>query len=1067
MIQLLAACVLCLAVLVPLAAQTITINKCLVGSSNTFLSGELFSYQINVVVNGGPAVDLEIQDQLPANLGIDPNNILNDDLTCNGQAIKATVSVTGGTTGGCDGHYRFGALIKWKFTGTICKGMLFARQISVKSKEGEAFECEQMNRASASASNILCSFTPWPHPSYTKRIFLSNSIVVKIVADSDWTVTKKSIGYVGVNVIRYKITVNRKNPYSRIGFYNLYSPIINDVAPAGAIIGSVSHPDSLCPTITYGSNIAHISLCKLDICQNWPQYFYLDVAYPCDDFPAGTAVDNCINLTGQSPPDCNTGQPPYKEQLQICADKAIDKIGCNNNWTGTSGGGPNPTPTYTYPVTPTAYVSYPDAPQDDTCTTDILPAFYTTELDIRKGETYDANHFPDCQGQYYISICNNGNTPVTNISVVDNWPQPCPYLTLLPTPTIYPSNAFSSVTYSGSGGPPSCPTTINFNVDSSFILYPGDCIMITMNYEIDATTPLNTDLNNCVTVNCDGDFADPAPGCPGDSLLSFSKTVCYKFTTEPAKAKPHICKALEGTTNYDPGQWVRYKVCISNYGGAGLTGVLTDLIDPNLTNPSIIGYHYSPNAGSLDCFSLPPISQSPKDSLIYTSPPMPYIPYGQLPPGLISANLSGQWKISLPAQCEVNKYAKLCLLIQAQVKPYTPSGTYWNRAMLVPTGGKPLLDSTAITVAQTAVAQTWKCVKGDLDTNFNSSGAATPGGTVKFRVSVLNNGNVPLTDIVVSDQLQAPFTVFSNNPPMAYISNGPVLGGGCQLDTGLEYSKFTTTYLNKLPVPIECITQTGCTDNKPCPPLDTLNLSSATTGIVRLKFGSGLVLLPGQLLTVELTAVVPATVMPGKTMCNKSWVRACNAVDNKPTLMSMADVCLTVSPFVPNCCPKDMQVSVAPVANSSTITHDVVGPKMLLETSFSLLVSPTVPIQEVRVTIVDKTIAYQPDSACVQCYTPYRFLGTFAQSQATLQTTLGSLQLNPYSVINKEIVYRPGQPTLFSPAQTLAVRIRLPDLNNIPCCEMQGEICLKFVFKDVNCNYCERVVCVPVNYKGQ
>ncbi|MBK6996994.1 MAG: hypothetical protein IPH31_19525 [Lewinellaceae bacterium] len=1015
--------------------------------SNTFLSGELFNYQINIVVNGGTAVDLEIQDQLPANLGIDPSNIINPDMTCNGQLIRATVSVTGGTTGGCDGRYRFGALIKWKFTGTICSGMLFARQISVKSIEGEAFECEQINQASAWASNILCSATPWPNPSYTKRIFLSNSIVIKIIANSDWIVTKKSIGYVGVNVIRYKITVNRKNPYSRIGFYNLYSPIITDWAPPGGIIGSVSKPGTLCPTISYvTSNIASISLCKLDICQNWPQYFYLDVAYPCDAFPAGTSVDNCINLTGQSPPDCNTGKPPYKEQLQICAKKAIDPLGCVNNWTGTSGGGPNPTPTYTFPVTPTAYVSYPNGPQDDTCTNDILPAFYTTELSIEKGETYVANHFPGCQGQYYIRICNSGNTPVTNISVVDNWPQPCSYLTLLSTPN-YPSDAFDNVSYSGCAlGPSCCPSTINFNEKPGFTLYPGQCIMIYMNYEINATTPLNTVLSNCVTVNCDGTFGPPAPLCPGYPLLPFSKTVCYDFTTEPAKAKPNICKSVEGTTNYEPGQWVRYKICISNYGGAGLTGVLTDLIDPTLTNPSIIGYYYSLNAGST-CPNLPAITQS----------------YGQLPPGLISANLSGPWNINLPAQCEVNKYATLCLLIQAQVKAYTPSGTYWNRTKLIPTGEKPLLDSTAITVAQTAVAQTWKCVKGDLDADFNDSGTATPAGMVKFRISILNSGNVPLTDFVVGDQLQAPFTTFSNGPIKAFISSGPVLDAGCQLNVGTEYSVFTTTYLNKLPIPIECLTQNGCTYGT-CPPLDIW--PPPPTGIVQLKFG-GLILLPGQLLTVELTAIVPPTVPPGARMCNKSWVRACNAIDNTPTQVSTAYVCLTISPFVPNCCPKDMQLEIQPIANSTTITPDAVGPKMLLETSFSLLASSTVPIQEVRVTVVDKTIDYQPDAACVQCYTPYRFLGTFAQSQVKLQPTLGALLLNPYSVINKEIVYKPGHPMLFSPAQTLAVRIRLPDLQNIPCCETNGEICLKFVFKDVNCNYCERVVCIPVNYQGQ
>ncbi len=232
---------------------------------------------------------------------------------------------------------------------------------------------------------------------------------------------------------------------------------------------------------------------------------------------------------------------------------------------------------------------------------------------------------------------------------------------------------------------------------------------------------------------------------------------------------------------------------------------------------------------------------------------------------------------------------------------------------------------------------------------------------------------------------------------------------------------------------------------------------------MRINFGPGLVLQPGDLLWVDISATVLPTVAAGTVLCNTSSTRACNKNDNKPTQVSEANVCFTVKPYKPDCCPKEAEISVQ-LLPGVQLTN--MGSYTLLQAAFNLMASPY-PIQEVRVSITDKNITYQPDAACVQCYTKYQYLGTFAQPQ----TALGTLLLNgtgaPYLVINKEIVYKPGAPMLLTPAQQLGVNILLPDLNNIPCCKVEGDICLKFVFKDINCNYCERVVCLPVNYDGQ
>ena len=1071
--QIYAVCLFYIPALVPLFGQTITINKCLVGNTNQFPSGQPFSYQINIVVNGGDANDLEIFDQLPANLGIDPNNIINPPITFVyfGNTVTTTpiVTVTGGTTGGCNSAYKFGALVKWKFTVPIPSGVTFSRQISVKGREGETYECEQMNRSYARASNILCQ--PIPNGGLIPRTFLSNSILVKIIASSCWTAKKEVVGFIGVNVVRYKIIINNSGT---IGCYNLYNPTIRDIIPTNAYIYGVSVPtgSTLSPLLN-SSGIITFTPARFDVCANWPQEMYVDVAYPCPQFPAGTKVENCIQLQGESPEDCNKGQSPYQECFtQVCTGSSFDPtiIGCLKNWVGTGIGGC----VYNYPVTNTAFVSYPgQQPNDTLCASVIIPATYATELSIDKYEPDpNTNHFQGCQGTYCIKITNSGNTPATNISVVDNFPGTL--LNLLSAPTFTPGAFSPSITYSPSCSTFPCnPNTITFNANG-FILYPGYSITICMNYEIRATilgttVPVNIGdlVKNCATVNYTGTFGPLIPLCaPIPPLGSGSQTDCVSFNVEGPKPKPSICKSVEGGTNYLPKDPVIYRVCISNHGGAAMTGVLSDLTDPHLldpANPPIFEYYYSssgvccPTTGS-GVFSpiLPPVIGAP--TINYTT------------------NTITWTGVNLPAQCQINKCAVLCIRIKTWVKDFTPSGTYPNCATFTPPVGVgvPISSCQDITVAQLYAIQSGKTAKGDLDVDYNTPhvgyisplyGTGTPSGTlgstVKFRIYVRNYGTVPVNDVVVSDVLDPQFSTFIVGSTKAYKCLNAAITGTvppflCGSPTQLTLT--SVNYLNTLPVPLTCLTQTGCTTGA------CTFIPVAASKIVKINFGPGVVLQPGDMIWVDLEATILANTPPNATPCNKSYVRVCNQIDNTASQVSNGQVCVQIKPYVPNCCPQNVVLSVD--TTSTTLTPQ--GTNMLLTAGFNISATPF-PIQEVRVTIVDKDIIYTPDAACVQCYTPYKYLGTF-QKAPPPQAAVGSLNLTPslgYVVINKEIVYKPGTPFIFSVPLALNISILLPDLNNIPCCEVRGKICLKFVFKDVNCNYCEKIVCLPVSYFGQ
>lgn len=1005
------------AAVIHLAAQTISINKCLVGSSSTFLSGAAINYKISVGVNGGNANNLQITDVLPTNLGVYPGGIVNPPVG----SATATVAVSGGTN---IGGYIYGGTITWTFTPSIVSGTVFERQLTVKSREGETYSCQQMNAAVATADNILCGSV--------KKQFASNSMLVNINASNDWRIAKKSIGYVGTNVIRYRITLSRQNGTNLTGFFNLYSPLLTDVAPSGAQLLAVSGPSWLNPVLSGNQ----ITMNKLEVSYfQYPQYIYLDVAYPCNLFPAGSVVENCIKLSGQSPPDCNDGQSAYSEPSGSCVVAAADASVCTRNWTGA---------TYPYPVVPREQVDYPLTGQ--VCTKDTLPATYTASMGIDKSEMYPIpNHATGCEGRFRVQVCNNGNMPVTNISVSDAWPGSS--LTLLSPPTFSPGTAFLGVSYTGTYP---APTTIQFNANSGFHLNPGSCIDIYFNYEI--TAPTGTAVSNFATVNYTGNLGNPAPNCAGGpSSGSGTASDSVNFTVEPPAPRPTICKSVVGNPNLLPGQHVQFRVCIANYGGGGLTGTLKDILPPQLINPQVIGYYYSGNSSGY-CLSLSAGS-------FQTTPPNnpdngnPVIGSYTITSGTITWN-----NVNLQQQCEINKWAVLCILLEATVADYTPSGPYQNKAELTPTGGSAIPAVANITVAQLSTIQTWKYVKGDLDADYNTSGNATPGSPVKFRIFIRNTGTVPVNNVVVADQLPALVAAVKNSNIQAFVCTNASVSGSlpytCSSPSG---QAFTPTYFATAP-PVGCLTKNDCTTIT-CPAG-----VAAPQRIVRINFGPGLVLQPGDLLWVDITTTLSPAAPANSTLCNTSSARACNKNDQAATQISEGNVCLTVKPFVPSCCPKNSEIFVQHNTGSYQLSNQVTH--TLLQTNFDLIAAPYA-IQEVRVTITDKNIAYQPDAACVQCYTRYKYLGTFTQPQASLSSLLLNGTGIPYTVINKEIVYKVGAPAMFSSAQTLAVNIMLPDLQNIPCCEAKGEVCLKFVFKDVNCNYCERVICLPVSYNGQ
>ena len=64
----------------------------------------------------------------------------------------------------------------------------------------------------------------------------------------------------------------------------------------------------------------------------------------------------------------------------------------------------------------------------------------------------------------------------------------------------------------------------------------------------------------------------------------------------------------------------------------------------------------------------------------------------------------------------------------------------------------------------------------------------------------------------------------------------------------------------------------------------------------------------------------------------------------------------------------------------------------------------------------------------------------------------------------REVIWNNGG-TSFALPTSLSMQFLLPPASIIDCCELSAKICVKFIFRDINCKECEMTVCFPVPIK--
>lgn len=116
----------------------------------------------------------------------------------------------------------------------------------------------------------------------------------------------------------------------------------------------------------------------------------------------------------------------------------------------------------------------------------------------------------------------------------------------------------------------------------------------------------------------------------------------------------------------------------------------------------------------------------------------------------------------------------------------------------------------------------------------------------------------------------------------------------------------------------------------------------------------------------------------------------------------------------------------------------------------------TTPIQEIEVSVVDYQYTYG-DEACKPAN-----LGIFGNLSSS-QNILNGLNLSGNG--DQVIRWTAGSPAVFN--GQIPIKISKPNILKLSCCKGTFNVCLKVKVVDVNCNVCEKLVCIELPLEEQ
>lgn len=349
------------------------------------------------------------------------------------------------------------------------------------------------------------------------------------------------------------------------------------------------------------------------------------------------------------------------------------------------------------------------------------------------------NLTPGCDARYYISVCNNGNVPWTDLQITDNLN--------IPGITI---NYINLGGWTSSPAVPPYPATTYTFTRPGFILNPGECTTIYIDFTIDSGATIGSTISNTAYLSYVASGTGGGPGgppvdpCPAISCPTIDTTIQNTdddaaFIVEAPKAIPSIKKCIVDPPNalvppiYQIGDVITYSIMVGNSGSADLNTVISDAFgSPQNLNivPGSSTYDYYPNQNAAYKNSCNPPFGAPI--------PPPFIPTED------SSDLQNPfWTIpNMPGICDWNRANFLIITFDAIILPQL-SGTKTNTAT-VPYNASTLSSSVNYSIDEVGILGVFKEADAEIVEN---------GQSFNYTITVSNDGSIPLDNIVITDML--------------------------------------------------------------------------------------------------------------------------------------------------------------------------------------------------------------------------------------------------------------------------------------------------------------------------
>lgn len=946
----------------------ITVNVSAQSSSNCTILGNQISADL-VSSSGTPLTDVKsgldfnLNLTLPGQLNCNGN--YNVTINASGNLMQGTTAATypypfvnsgvneyvNGTTLPSTGSGGIGINIPFKFKpGTTCNKEKGTFKITIKlvCANASVYECEL-------------------------------NVSIKAIAQNYWVVEKKHVfGNLSGGGIYWDVIIRNTNLNPGIGDLNIYRGTIQDNVSSGQIINVSSNAIGLT-----GINTSTASWNTGTILSTTSYVVYNVQTYSCA--PAGTIVTNCVKY------DFCLG----KEVSIIIIDEAKQEKKSEQSKKlvppGSSGPiGPAPKPCC-------------EGANGKTCASVTLVGTASTSANFDKSLTYGANlnYAQGCEGEYQITVSNNGNVPLNNITVTDNFPTGINVTKI----DVFGSgvamnydiqNPSYSTGYNTSGTNYSQTWTSGFPTNFKMVTTSGSLLggVIVIKIRFKITAGAGTPIQNCADLKYNGTYDGWSDWCgvplppPAQNQTAAD---CADFNVEQPKAIPGIRKCIpSGQDTYSVNDPITFSIVISNHGSGSYSGNLTDFLGSPQNLSLVAGsVRYSYGVGYFSPYSTIPNCISSFSN--YSATPPSWLTITQQTSQNLQWNLNG-----MPGNCELDKAYYLVIEFTVNVLPQS-FGEYTNTTNL-----NTLTASEFYNVMRVARIKTVKKV----NTNY-----VEPGQSFNYIIDVINDGTVALKDIKVIDQLPACVTF-----------NGQM--NATKLDA----------YGN------------------------TVSTQTVTGGPTNYSF-PGLILQPGESVRL-IIHVVRKQNDTGKQCCNLKAKAL--GTSNDENLQEISDENGPACVESRLCCDiKDMNVSINTVVLNGAILPVFLigsGPLPIQEIEISLLDYHAVyNNQNCKPQNMGNLLGH------IQPFVGNAY-GSYWNFNSIPYTGAPALQLSSsISPVNNSVTWSGTNPINLSGPFNLNGLVVLnfiaPEIVNLDCCSGTVYYCFKVRVKDVNCNVCEKIVC--------